>query len=161
MFRHIFDQPAYTAGLPFFIFVFLNALGVDYNIYLMSRIREEARINELSEATRIAVSQTGGVITSAGIILAGTFSALMSLPLQDLFQLGFAVAIGVLMDTFITRTLIVPSLVKLLGKWNWWPTRQSQNLQFKCNPNRLTKKRGWQSTFYRINMACSSSEPFC
>ena len=55
----------------------------------------------------------------------------MSLPLQDLFQLGFAVAIGVLMDTFITRTLIVPSLVKLLGKWNWWPTRQSQNLQFK------------------------------
>ncbi len=123
VFRHIFDQPAYTAGLPFFLFVFLNALGVDYNIYLMSRIREEARINELSEATRIAVSQTGGVITSAGIILAGTFSALMVLPLTDLFQLGFAVAIGVIIDTFITRTLLVPALVKLLGQKNWWPSK--------------------------------------
>jgi RND superfamily putative drug exporter len=61
------------------------------------------------------------VITSAGLILAGTFSALMTLPLMDLFQLGFAVAIGVLMDTFITRTVIVPSIVTLLGRWNWWP----------------------------------------
>ena len=122
-FNYIFDQPAYTAGLPFFLFVFLNALGVDYNIYLMSRIREEAKRHELSEATRIAVSQTGGVITSAGIILAGTFSALMVLPLTDLFQLGFAVAIGVIIDTFITRTLLVPAIVKLLGQKNWWPNK--------------------------------------
>ena len=110
-------------AVPFFLFVFLNALSVDYNIYLMSRIREEARRSSLRQATRYALARTGPVITSAGIILAGTFSALMTLPLQDLLQLGFAVAIGVLIDTFITRTLIVPALVALLGRWNWWPSR--------------------------------------
>lgn len=111
------------SGVPFFLFVFLNALSVDYNIYLMSRIKEEARKAPLKEATRHALARTGPVITSAGIILAGTFSALMTLPLQDLVQLGFGVAAGVLIDTFITRTLIVPSLVSLLGRWNWWPSR--------------------------------------
>ncbi len=110
-------------AVPFFLFVFLNALSVDYNIYLMSRIREEARTAPLREATRHALARTGPVITSAGLILAGTFSALMTLPLQDLLQLGFGVAIGVLMDTFITRTLIVPAVVALLGRWNWWPSR--------------------------------------
>ena len=110
-------------AVPFFLFVFLNALSVDYNIYLMSRIREEARGAPLREATHHALARTGPVITSAGIILAGTFSALMTLPLQDLLQLGFGVAVGVLIDTFITRTLIVPALVSLLGRWNWWPSR--------------------------------------
>ena len=109
-------------SVPFFLFVFLNALSVDYNIYLMSRIREEARRAPLAEATAHALARTGPVITSAGLILAGTFSALMLLPLQDLMQLGFAVATGVLIDTFITRTLIVPALVKVLGRWNWWPS---------------------------------------
>jgi uncharacterized membrane protein YdfJ with MMPL/SSD domain len=98
-------------------------LGVDYNIYLINRIREEAKTKELGEATRIAVAKTGGVITSAGIILAGTFSALMILPLTDLFQLSLAVAIGVIIDTFITRTLLVPALVKILGQLNWWPNK--------------------------------------
>lgn len=120
-FRFIFGQDFIGYTVPFYLFVFLNALGVDYNIYLMARVREEAKEHELEEATRRALVRTGGVITSAGLILAGTFSALMTLPLVDLFQLGFAVAIGVLMDTFITRTLIVPSIVTLLGKWNWWP----------------------------------------
>ena len=110
-------------GVPFFLFVFLNALSVDYNIYLMSRIREEARHAPLKEATGHALARTGPVITSAGLILAGTFSALMTLPLQDLMQLGFAVATGVLIDTFITRTLIVPALVVIFGRWNWWPSR--------------------------------------
>ena len=114
-------------AVPFFLFVFLNALSVDYNIYLMSRIREEARRAPLREATRHALARTGPVITSAGIILAGTFSALMTLPLQDLVQLGFGVAVGVLIDTFITRTLIVPSLVSLLGRWNWWPSRMTSS----------------------------------
>ena len=117
------SQTGLGPAVPFFLFVFLNALSVDYNIYLMSRIREEARSAPLREATRHALARTGPVITSAGIILAGTFSALMTLPLQDLVQLGFGVAVGVLMDTFITRTLIVPSLVSLLGRWNWWPSR--------------------------------------
>ena len=110
-------------GVPFFLFVFLNALSVDYNIYLMSRIREEVRHAPLKEATGHALARTGPVITSAGLILAGTFSALMTLPLQDLMQLGFAVATGVLIDTFITRTLIVPALVTIFGRWNWWPSR--------------------------------------
>ena len=125
VFIHIFGHAGVGYAVPFFLFVFLNALSVDYNIYLMSRIREEARRSPLKQATRYALSRTGPVITSAGIILAGTFSALMTLPLQDLLQLGFAVAVGVLIDTFITRTLIVPALVTLLGRWNWWPSRNA------------------------------------
>ena len=121
----VFGHAGIGYAVPFFLFVFLNALSVDYNIYLMSRIREEARRSPLKQATRYALARTGPVITSAGIILAGTFSALMTLPLQDLLQLGFAVAVGVLIDTFITRTLIVPALVALLGRWNWWPSRNA------------------------------------
>jgi len=119
----VFDHTGIGPSVPFYLFVFLNALSVDYNIYLMSRIREEARRAPLREAVVRALSRTGPVITSAGLILAGTFSALMTLPLQDLLQLGFAVAAGVLIDTFITRTLIVPALVALVGRWNWWPSR--------------------------------------
>ncbi len=128
IFKHIFNQDTVTPGLAFFLFIFLNALGVDYNIYLMSRLKEESAKLPLDIAVLKTLALTGGVIPSAGLILAGTFSALMSLPLQDLFQLGFAVAIGVLMDTFITRTLIVPSLVKLLGRWNWRPSKQVNNI---------------------------------
>ena len=119
----VFGHTGIGPSVPFFLFVFLNALSVDYNIYLMSRIREEARQAPLREAVVRALSRTGPVITSAGLILAGAFSALMTLPLQDLHQLGFAVAAGVLIDTFITRTLIVPTLVALLGRWNWWPSQ--------------------------------------
>ena len=122
VFTLVLGQEGVGQSVPFYLFVFLNALSVDYNIYLMSRVREEARRAPLEEATRHALARTGGVITSAGLILAGTFSALMVLPLQDLFQLGFAVAIGVLMDTFITRTVIVPALISQFGRWNWWPS---------------------------------------
>ena len=90
----------------------------------MSRIREEARKKELNSAIKDALSFTGGVITSAGLILAGTFAVFMTLPLIDLFQLGFAVAIGVIMDTFVTRTIILPAIVSLLGDKNWWPNKQ-------------------------------------
>ena len=123
VFLLVFDHAGIGPGVPFFLFVFLNALSVDYNIYLMSRIREEVRHAPLKEATAHALARTGPVITSAGLILAGTFSALMTLPLEDLVQLGFAVGIGVLIDTFITRTLIVPALVAIFGRWNWWPSR--------------------------------------
>ena len=133
-FKFVFGQDTIGSSVPFYLFVFLNALGVDYNIYLMARIREETKQHSLEDATRRALSRTGGVITSAGLILAGTFSALMTLPLQDLFQLGFAVAVGVLMDTFITRTLMVPSIVKLLGRWNWWPSAA-----FKSPPHSTTQ----------------------
>ena len=89
----------------------------------MSRIREETAQLGLKDGTREAVGRTGGVIISAGIILAGTFAALMTLPLRDLVQLGFAVAIGVLLDTFVVRTVMVPVIVLLLGRWNWRPSR--------------------------------------
>jgi uncharacterized membrane protein YdfJ with MMPL/SSD domain len=100
---------------------------VDYNIYLMARIREETTAQPLHDGVRVALSRTGGVITSAGIILAGTFSALMILPLRDLFQIGFAVALGVLLDTFVVRSVMVPAIVTLLGRWNWWPSRRSRS----------------------------------
>ena len=123
VFLVVLDQPGVGPAIPFYLFVFLNTLSVDYNIYLMSRIRDEARQAPLKEAIHHALARTGPVITSAGLILAGTFSALLTIPLQDLVQLGFAVAVGVLIDTFITRTLIVPAVVTLLGRWNWWPSR--------------------------------------
>tara|TARA_B100001142_G_scaffold69767_1_gene69982 strand:- start:79533 stop:81770 length:2238 start_codon:yes stop_codon:yes gene_type:complete len=123
-FEYFFGHSGISPGTMFYLFVFLNALGVDYNIYVMSRIREEARKKELNSAIKDALSFTGGVITSAGLILAGTFAVFMTLPLIDLFQLGFAVAIGVIMDTFVTRTVIVPAIVSLLGDKNWWPNKQ-------------------------------------
>ena len=123
----IFQNVLGHAGIGYqngvWMFIFLVALGVDYNIYIMSRVREEVGRNGLVEGTRRAVSRTGGVITSAGIILAGTFSVLATLPLRDIVQLGFAVMLGVLLDTFVVRALLVPSIVMLLGRWNWWPTR--------------------------------------
>lgn len=123
VFQDILGQEGVGASVPFFLFVFLVALGVDYNIFLMARIREETRHHGLQAGTRRALGRTGGVITSAGIILAGTFAALMTLPLQDLFQTGFSVAVGVLLDTFVVRSLMVPAVVLLLGRWNWWPSR--------------------------------------
>jgi putative drug exporter of the RND superfamily len=123
VFKYVFGHDSVSSSVPFLLFVFVNALGVDYSIYLMSRVREEAGRLDLRHATERALVRTGGVITSAGIILAGTFAALMSLPLRDLFQFGFAVAAGVLIDTFVTRSLLVPSIVELLGKWNWWPSK--------------------------------------
>jgi len=109
--------------MPLFPFVFLIAIGVDYNIFLMSRIWEEEVRLGVKDGPREAVGRTGGVITSAGNILAGTFAALMTLPLRDLVQLSFAVAIGVLLDTLVVRTVMVPAIVLLLGRRNWWPSR--------------------------------------
>jgi putative drug exporter of the RND superfamily len=126
VFQTVLGHSGIGPGVPFLLFLFLCALGVDYNIYLMARVREETAAHSLIEGTTLALARTGGVITSAGIILAGTFAALMTLPLRDLFQLGFAVAIGVLMDTFIVRSLMVPSIVMLLGRWNWWPARRGR-----------------------------------
>jgi RND superfamily putative drug exporter len=125
VFQDLLGHQGVGASVPFYLFVFLIALGVDYNIYLMARVREEMHQDGLEKGTVRALSRTGGVITSAGVILAGTFAALMTLPLQVLFQLGFAVSLGVLIDTFIVRSLTVPSLVLLLGRWNWWPSRSA------------------------------------
>jgi putative drug exporter of the RND superfamily len=122
LFTFVFGYEGISSALVLYLFVFSAALGIDYSIYLMTRIREETENRDLKEGVETALSRTGGVITSAGIILAGTFSALMTLPLRDLFQIGLAVAIGVLLDTFVTRTIMVPSIVLLLKRWNWWPS---------------------------------------
>ncbi|HET8757641.1 MAG TPA: MMPL family transporter [Solirubrobacteraceae bacterium] len=110
------------ASLPTFAFIFLVALGVDYTIFLMSRVREEARVYGTREGTLRALAATGPVITSAGIILAGTFSVLMTLPVTFIFNIGFMVAVGILLDTFVVRTIMVPAAVELLGDRVWWPS---------------------------------------
>jgi putative drug exporter of the RND superfamily len=97
-------------------------LGEDYNILVMSRIREEAHDRPLPEAVRIAVGSTGTTVTSAGLILAGTFIVLTIATSGSIRQVGIGLAVGVLLDTFLVRTLLVPSVVVLLGRWNWWPS---------------------------------------
>jgi len=113
------------ASLPTFAFIFLVALGVDYTIFLMSRVREEARTHGTREGVLRALSATGPVITSAGIILAGTFSVLMTLPVTFAFNIGFMVAVGILLDTFVVRTIMVPAAVEVLGDRVWWPSTAS------------------------------------
>jgi putative drug exporter of the RND superfamily len=123
VFRVFFDQHAVDPALPLIIFIFLVALGADYNIFLMSRVREEAAQVGTDEGTLRALVATGPVITSAGLILAGTFSVLMVLPIWDLFEVGFAVALGVLIDTFVVRSIAVPALTWLCGERAWWPSK--------------------------------------
>jgi putative drug exporter of the RND superfamily len=134
IFSEILNQPDGDPGLPTFAFIFLVALGVDYNIFLISRIREESERLEVHEAVITGLERTGGVITSAGLILAGTFCALMTLPLEALFQLGFTVALGLLVDTFLVRTVLVPSIAFLLGERNWWPSRTSRQPAAATDP---------------------------
>ena len=116
--------------LPFLMFVFLLALGEDYNILVMSRIREEAQRLPLREAVSKALVATGTTVTSAGLVLGGTFSVFAIVGAQQgstqFRDVGAGLALGVLMDTFLVRTLLVPSTVVLLGRWNWWPSRMSK-----------------------------------
>ncbi len=106
-------------------FLFLVALGVDYNIFLMTRAREEAAVRGTREGTLVALANTGGVVTGAGLILAGTFATLTLLPLEELVQIGATVAIGVLLDTFVVRALLIPAIAYRLGERTWWPSRLS------------------------------------
>ncbi|CCH20633.1 MMPL family transporter [Micromonospora lupini] len=126
LFRHVFDFPGVDSSFPLFAFVFLVALGIDYNIFLMSRVREESVKRGTRAGVLAGLAVTGGVITSAGIVLAATFSALAVLPLVILVELGTAVAIGVLIDTIIVRSLLVPALAYDIGPKIWWPGRLSR-----------------------------------
>ena len=119
--QHVFGQAGINYFIPLMVFVLLVALGSDYNIFLMSRVREESSTRELRPGIRVASARTGTVITSAGLILAGTFGALVTSPLQLLFQVGLTVALGVLIDTFVVRSLLVPALTSLIGEPAWWP----------------------------------------
>ncbi len=138
IFQNLMGHPGVGYQNAVWMFIFLAALGADYNILIMTRVREEIRARGLVEGTRVAVSRTGGVITSAGLILAGTFSILATLPLRDIFQLGFAVMLGVLLDTFVVRALFVPSLVLLLRRWNWWPARMTAPPSAEADPSTAT-----------------------
>jgi RND superfamily putative drug exporter len=126
LFEHVFDFPGSDPGILLIAFVFLVALGVDYNIFLMSRAREEAQRHGTKSGILRALAVTGGVITSAGLVLAATFGALSVLPLLFLAQIAFLVGFGVLLDTFVVRSLVVPSAVYLLGNRTWWPSRLSR-----------------------------------
>jgi RND superfamily putative drug exporter len=113
-----------TFDLTLLAFLFLVSLGVDYNIFLMTRVREEAVRHGTQEGTLRALVATGGVVTGAGLILAGTFATLTLLPLEELIQIGATVAVGVLLDTFVVRALLIPALTYRLGKRAWWPSRE-------------------------------------
>jgi putative drug exporter of the RND superfamily len=126
LFTHVFHFAGADQTLPLLGFVFLVALGVDYNIFLMSRVREETVRHGTRRGTLIALATTGGVITSAGVVLAATFSALGLLPLVFLTEIGVLVAFGVLLDTLLVRSVLVPALVGDIGARVWWPSRLSQ-----------------------------------
>ena len=123
--RFVIGDAGFDSSIPIFAFIFLVALGIDYTIFLMARVREEARRHGTREGMLRALAATGPVITSAGVILAGTFSVLMTLPVSFTFDLGFMVALGILLDTFIVRTIMVPAAVELLGDKVWWPSTAS------------------------------------
>ena len=123
VFEHVFGFAGTDASFPLFAFIFLVALGIDYNIFLMTRVREEALKIGTRKGVIKGLTVTGGVITSAGIVLAATFAVLGVLPLVFLAELGFAVAFGVLLDTIIVRSLLVPALVHVIGPKVWWPSK--------------------------------------
>jgi RND superfamily putative drug exporter len=123
IFSEVFDFSALDDSAPLFAFVFLVALGVDYNIFLVTRAREEARRHGSREGMLRGLAATGGVITSAGILLAAVFAVLGVLPLVVLAQIGVIICIGVLLDTLVVRTLLVPAIAVVLGDRFWWPRR--------------------------------------
>jgi RND superfamily putative drug exporter len=123
VFNHVLDFPGGDPAIPLYGFVFLVALGIDYSIFLMTRVREESLERGTRRGVLVGLAVTGGVITSAGVVLAATFGALGTLPLLFLQQIAFIVAFGVLLDTLIVRSLLVPALTSDLGGRVWWPGR--------------------------------------
>ena len=123
MFDHVLGFAGMESSVPLIGFLFLVALGVDYNIFLMTRVREEAVRHGTVEGTKRGLAMTGGVITSAGVVLAATFAVLASLPLVMLVEIGVLVAVGVLIDTLLVRSIVVPALAMSLGSRIWWPSK--------------------------------------
>ena len=122
-FNHVFGFGGADTTFPLFAFVFLVALGIDYNIFLMTRVREEAIRRDARHGAIVGMAATGGVITSAGFVLAGTFAVLATIPSTFLTELGFAVAFGILLDTIVVRLLLVTALNLDIGRWMWWPSK--------------------------------------
>src|SRR5690348_2828946 len=125
-FTHVFGFGGADTSFPLFVFVFLVALGVDYNIFLMTRVREEAIRRDARHGAIVGLAATGGVITSAGFVLAGTFAVLATIPATFLTELGFAVAFGILLDTIVVRLLLVTALNLDVGRRMWWPSKLAQ-----------------------------------
>ena len=125
-FNHVFGFGGADTTFPLFAFVFLVALGIDYNIFLMTRVREEAIRRDARHGAIVGLAATGGVITSAGFVLAGTFAVLATIPSTFLTELGFAVAFGILLDTIVVRLLLVTALNLDVGRWMWWPGKLAQ-----------------------------------
>ncbi len=123
LFQNVLGHGGVVYYVPFVLFLLLVALGSDYNIFIMAAIREEAKEKPLSEAVPLALRRTGPTINAAGLALAASFALLTLIPLQDFFQVGFAVALGILLDAFVIRTLLVPALVLLVGKVGFWPAK--------------------------------------
>ena len=121
-FNHVFGFGGADTSFPLFVFVFLVALGIDYNIFLMTRVREEAIRRDARHGAIIGLAATGGVITSAGFVLAGTFAVLATIPSTQLTEIGFAVAFGILLDTIVVRSVLVTALNLDVGRWMWWPS---------------------------------------
>lgn len=129
LFENVFGFAGTDSGFPLFIFVFLVALGIDYNIFLMTRVREESKRHGTHRGMLIGLTATGGVITSAGLVLAGTFAIFSTVPVVSFVELGIAVALGVLIDTFIVRSILVPALGLDLGSRIWAPSRMAEPSQ--------------------------------
>ena len=144
VFNGIFEFPGADPAVPLFGFVFLVALGIDYNIFLMTRVREESIKHGTREGVLRGLTITGGVITSAGVVLAATFAALSVIPILFLLQLAFIVAFGVLLDTFVVRTLLVPALTYDIGRAVWWPSklsRAAQQPRFRVSKSKVGEHR--------------------
>jgi RND superfamily putative drug exporter len=122
-FNHVFGFGGADTSFPLFVFVFLVALGIDYNIFLMTRVREEAIRRDARRGAITGLAATGAVITSAGFVLAGTFAVLATIPSTFLTEIGFAVAFGILLDTIVVRSVLVTALNLDIGRWMWWPSR--------------------------------------
>ena len=122
-FTHVFGFGGADTSFPLFVFVFLVALGIDYNIFLMTRVREEAIRRDARHGAVTGLAATGGVITSAGFVLAGTFAVLATIKSTQLIEIGFAVAFGILLDTIVVRSVLVTALNLDLGRWMWWPSK--------------------------------------
>jgi RND superfamily putative drug exporter len=129
VFNNVFKFGGADTSFPLFVFVFLVALGIDYNIFLMTRVREEAKRHGSRRGALIGLAATGGVITSAGVVLAGTFAVLGTLPVTFLAELGFAVAFGVLLDSIIVRSVLVTALNLDIGSRVWWPSRLARTAE--------------------------------
>jgi RND superfamily putative drug exporter len=139
---HALGYSGTASTTPIFIFVFLVALGVDYNIFLAARIREESRTLGLRAGTLRGLGLTGGVLTAAGVVLAGTFAALAQIPQVGITEVGIAVALGVLIDTLLVRTVLVPAGLLSIGERVWWPSRRRFSAPEEAGANSVSSTAG-------------------